>query len=115
MPFGNITMQTLSYEPRKPGVYQKSGLALAAPTNELRLSGANPSTKNKPITVAATRVLQKDIVVGSSTVRTSATATINITFPNDSSFTATELDSLVADLNEFLTAATLQRLASGEI
>lgn len=114
MPFGPIIMQTLTYEPRRPGIYQRP-IALGAPTNELRLSGANPTTKNKPLTVGATRVIQKDITVGTTVTRVSAVATLNITFPNDSSFTATELDALITDINEFITAASLARLASGEI
>jgi hypothetical protein len=114
MPFGTITAQTLTYEPRKPGVYERAGLALGSPSNEFRMSGANASAKQNK-TVAVTRVLAKDVVVGGSTVRKNAVAVLNITFPNDTTFTAAELDSLVADISEFLTTATLARLSAGEV
>lgn len=115
MPFGTISSQSISYEPRKPGTYQKSGLALGAPTDEFRLTGANPSTGRKDLTCAVTRVLQKDVTVGSDTVRKNCVVTCNITVPNDGSFTGTEIDSLVTDINTFVTSANLQRQLSGEI
>lgn len=114
MPFGNITAQTLTYEPRKPGTYEKSGLALGAPSNEFRLSAANTSAK-KDRTVSVTRVLGKDVTVGDTTVRKNAVVNVVVTAPPDTTFTATELDSLVADVNEFVTSANLIRMFAGEI
>lgn len=114
MPFGNITAQTLVYEPRKPGVYERAGLPLGSPANEFRLSGAN-STAKKDKTVVITRVLGKDVTINGQVVRKNAVAVLNITFPNDTTFTAAELDSLAADISEFLTSAVLVRLSAGEV
>lgn len=117
MPFGNITAQATSYEPNKPGNYRKSGLAIGAPSDEFRLSGASTNSKSKTLSISVTRLKQKDFVPAGSAVpiRNSAICTINIQMPNDGSFTATEADSLLTDINEFITAATLTRLSVGEI
>jgi hypothetical protein len=114
MPFGTITAQTLTYEPRRPGVYERAGLAIGSPSDEFRLSSANSSQK-KDKSVAVTRVLGKDVTVNSTTIRKNAVASLTITSAPDTTFTAAELDSLVADINEFVTTATLTRLFSGEI
>lgn len=117
MPFGIITAQTLTYEPRKPGVYERAGLALGSPSNEIRLTGATKSSKASRLSVSATRLVQKDFTApGSTTVkRVEALVTVNIQLPNDGSFTSAEGDSLLIDINEFITASTLARLAAGEI
>lgn len=117
MPFGNITAQTIVYEPRKPGTYTRSGLAIGAPLDEFRLTGATPSSKAKQLSVSVTRLKQKDFTAPGSTspVRVGALVTVNIQLPNDGSFTATEGDSLLSDIAEFITATSLARLASGEI
>lgn len=117
MPFGNITANTVTYEPRRPGVYQKAALAVGAPADEFRLSGASTNRKSKVVSVAVTRIKQKDFMPVGATmpVREDAIVTVNIQLPNSGSFTATEADALVSDINEFLTAATFTRLAAGEI
>lgn len=114
MPFGNIVAQTITYEPRKPGIYQAAGTAIGAPTNEFRLSAATPS-KGKPLNMAITRVKGKDVVSGNTTVRENAAVTINFTAPNTGSFTAAELNSLMLDAVAHATAANLARQASGEV
>lgn len=117
MPFGNITAQTIVYEPRKPGTYTKTGLAIGAPLDEFRLSGGSPSSKAKQLSVSVTRLKQKDYTAPGSTmpVRVGALVTVNVQLPNDGSFTAAEGDSLLSDVAEFITSTTLARLASGEI
>lgn len=117
MPFGVITAQTLTYEPRKPGIYARTGIALGAPANEFRLSGATSGSKTKRSSVAVTRIQHKDFIAPGTTlpVREECIVTVNVQVPNTGSFSATEVDSLVADINEFLTAAVFTRLAAGEI
>lgn len=117
MPFGNITAQTIVYEPRKPGTYIKSGLAIGAPLDEFRLSGATPSSRAKLLSVSVTRLKQKDFIAPGTTtpVRVNALVSINVQLPNDGSFTSAEGDSLLSDIAEFITPTTLSRLASGEI
>lgn len=116
MPLGTLTAQTILFEPRKPGVYQRAGLAIGAPSDEFRITSASPSSKSKVLSMSFTRVRAKDFTPAGSTVpkRVSAIATVNIQIPNDGSFTSIEADSLVMDLNEIITAALLTRVASGE-
>lgn len=117
MPFGVLTAQTLTYEPRKPGVYSLSTVALGAPSNEFRFSGANRNKVSKLLSVAVTRIRQKDVVPvgGTIPIRREAIATVNIQLPSDGSFTAVEASSLLLDIQTVLTAAILTRLASSEI
>lgn len=115
MPFGILTAQTLTFEPRKPGVYQRAGLALGAPTDEIRFAGASPNGKSKLLSMSATRIKQKDVTVGTTVTRKMAIVTVNVQLPDDGSFTSTEGDSLLVDLNEVITAALLVRLAASEI
>jgi len=115
MPFGTLTAQTITYEPRKPGTYQKTALALGAPVDEFRFTGASPNGKSKTLSMSVTRIKQKDVTVGATTVRKPAIVTVNFQLPDDGSFTSTEGDSLLVDINEVITAALLARLASSEI
>lgn len=111
MPFGNITAQTLTYAPRVPGMYSLSTLAFGDPSNQFVVRGAQANAE--PLRASVSRVLQKDVTVGGDTVRKSATVTISIVTPS-TDFTATEMDSLVVDINEFLTVDTLTRMFMGE-
>jgi hypothetical protein len=114
MPFGNITAQTIVYEPRTPGVYSRTGVTYDQPQNEFRIRGARPPKAGQPISCSVTRVLQKDITVGSAIERRQASVNVTILTPPAGGFTAAEIDSLTADISEFLTAATFSRLAQGE-
>lgn len=113
MPFGTITAQTITYEPRKPGIYQKTGLALGAPANEYRISGASPKGL-KDLVFSVTRVLDKDVTINGTIVRKRALHTQTTTVPSDSTFTSAELASLCVDGQVFGTAANIVRMASGE-
>lgn len=112
MPFGTITVNTKSYEPRTPGTYVLSTVNFGQPTNEFRLRGAAIS-KDGLLRASITRVLEKDVVVGSDTVRKQALVTLSITSPT-SDFTSSDLDALISDQSEFATGATLSRLLQGE-
>lgn len=109
--FGNITAQTLVYEPRREGTYVRSSVTFGQPDNSFVIRGAAP--KAEPLRCSVSRVLQKDVTVGGATVRKSATVTLSFVSPS-SDFTPTELDSLVADLNEFITPVNVSRLLMGE-
>lgn len=111
MPFGTITAQTLAYAPRDTGNYVRSTLAFGDPNNAFIVRGAN--AKADPLRASVSRVLQKDVVIGGETVRKSATVTLSIVTPS-AGFTASEMDSLVTDLSEFITADTVTRLFMGE-
>lgn len=113
MPFGNITAQTIVYEPRNPGIYSKTGVTYEQPLNEFRVRGAAQTTAKVRVSNVS-RVMQKDVTVGSTTERRQMTISLNITTPAPGGFTPAELDSAVADISEFITAATVSRLMQGE-
>ena len=113
MPFGTITAQTVTYEPRTPGLYSKSGLAFTDPANEFRIRGGSAG-KGGNTSATVTRVQQKDITVGSGSERRSATVSLQIQAPTAGGFSAADLDSMASDIAEFLTSATISRLLQGE-
>lgn len=112
MPFGTITANTKSYEPRMPGVYVLSTVVFGQPTNEFRIKGASLS-KDGLLRASVIRVLEKDVVVSGTTVRKQCSFAGSFVTPV-SDFTAAELDSLASDLDVFITSATLSRLMQGE-
>lgn len=111
MPYGSITAQTLTYDPRDDGHYVRSTSTFGSPDNSFIVRGSIP--KAEPLRASVSRVLQKDVVVGGNTVRKSATVTLSIVTPS-SDYTATEIDSLVSDISEFITPTTVSRLLMGE-
>lgn len=112
MPFGTITVNSATYEPRQPGIYSKSGLTFDAPSNELRIRGASRS--GKVLSAGVTKVLQKDVSTPSGTVRKTLPVTLSFQLEPDSSFTAADIDSAAIDISEFLTPATISRMLQGE-
>lgn len=112
MPYGNITAQTLIYEPRSAGKYTRSTVAFGQPDNSFVVRGANALSLD-PLRASVSRVLQKDVTVNGAVVRKTATVTLSIVAP-PADFTAAEIDSLVADLSEFISTTTVTRLLMGE-
>jgi hypothetical protein len=106
-----ITAQTKSYVERDDSHYVESTLSFGAPDNSFIIRGANP--KSNPVRASVSRVLQKDVTVDGSTTRKSATVTIGIVTPL-TDFTSAELDSLVTDIAEFITASTISELLMGK-
>jgi len=113
MPFGTITSQTKTYVPRSTGIYSESTTTFASPQDEFRMR-AGTVRKDKSIAAGITRVLQKDITVSGLTTRQQAIVSLSITVPSNSSFTATEVDSLALDISTFVTPETVSRLLQGE-
>lgn len=113
MPFGNITAQTITYEPRQPGTYTRSSVTFGSPGNEFRLRGAT-LRKDGVVSASVTRVMEKDVVLNGDTVRKNCSVSLNIQLPKEGYFTPTEIDSLAADISEFLTATTISRMLQGE-
>jgi hypothetical protein len=113
MPYSTLTAQTLTYAERQPGDYALSTLTFANPANYIRIR-PGAVRKDGIHTLGFTRVLEKDVTVGDDVVRKSASIIVNILQPGDGSFTAAELDSLMADLNEVITVARLDEVAQGK-
>jgi len=112
MPFGNITVNTKTYEPRTPGTYSLSTTVFGQPLNEFRVRGAQKS-KDKLLRSSVTRVYEKDVTVGTVVTRKQSVVTLNITTP-DADFSGADIDNLTSDISEFLTATIVSRLMQGE-
>lgn len=112
MPFGTITAQTKLFEPRSPGIYSLAGLSFEQPGDEFRLKGA---TRGETRTCSVTRVVQKDITIGTELKRLGMVVSIQISIPSYTAFTSAMVDSAAADLSEFITPSSVSRLLQGEI
>lgn len=112
MAFGNITANAVIFEPRTLGVYQKTGLTFSAPTDEFRIRPSLAKGKDGKVRAAVSRVIEKDITTVSGTIRDQLVITFNVT--TSSNFSATEIDSALADINAFVTPAVLDRILSGD-
>lgn len=112
MPYGNITAQNLVYEPRSAGKYTRSSVTFGQPDNSFIVRGAN-ALSTDPLRTSVSRVLQKDVTVNGVVVRKTATVTLSMVSP-PADFTAAEIDSLVADLSDFISTTTVTRLFMGE-
>lgn len=113
MPYSTLTAQTLTYSERNPGDYMLGTLTFSDPADYIRIR-PGAVRKDGVHTMGFTRVLEKDVTVGDDVVRKSASIVINILQPGDGSFTAAELDSMLADLNEVATATRLNEVAQGK-
>lgn len=111
MPFGTITVNTKSYDPRSVGVYSLSTLSFGNPADEFRLKGATIG-KDGLYRSSVIRLFEKDVVVSGSTVRKAMLVNLGIQTSTD--FTAAEIDSRILDISEFVSSATLTRLLAGE-
>lgn len=113
MPFGTIVANTVSYEPRQPGIYQKAGLSFNSPSDEFRLRPAIAAGKDGKLRASISRVFEKDVTLTSGAiVRDQLIVTINVT--TSAQFTPAEIDTRVSDISEFISSSTLNRLLTGE-
>lgn len=114
MSFQTITAQTLLYKERSLGRYVRDGVGFADPVNEFRLRPALAIRKDGTLDITITRLLEKEEGVGQDVKVFQAVATLQVSVPKASSFTPTELDSLVADISEFVSSSTIDRMLQGE-
>jgi hypothetical protein len=113
MPYGSITVNTKTYDPRQPGVYSLTSLAFGDPADEFRIRGVQSVSKDQLLRASITRVLEKDVTTGDTSTRKQAVVTMTVAVPK-SDYTAAEIDALASDISEFLTVNTLTRLMQGE-
>lgn len=111
MPFGVLTLNTKTYNPRKEGVYVESTVTFGSPTNELRIYPAIKPDKNGILRGTVVRVTEKD---DADSKRFPAIVTVSLSMPATGLFTATDADNMVDDISDFLTADTLTRIFQGE-
>lgn len=113
MPFGTLTINTVSYEPRQPGIYQKAGATFNSPTDEFRLRPAVSAGKDGKLRASVSRIFEKDVTLPSGAVeRDQLVVTTNVT--TSARFTPAEIDARASDISEFITSVVLNRLLTGE-
>lgn len=113
MPFSPITVNTKTFNASGDGRYMLSTVTFGSPQNYFTVKGGSLTKDRKSVVATITRVLQKDVTVNSVTSRLSASVQLIISVP-DTGFTSTEVDGMASDISEFITAAILDRIMSGE-
>jgi hypothetical protein len=113
MPFGTISVNSKTFNQQGEGRYGLSTLTFGDPANYFTVKGGQLNKDRTTVTGAVSRVLQKDVTIGSATQRLNASVQLVISVPKQG-FTSTEVDDLTSDINAFVTGAILDRLLSGE-
>lgn len=112
MAFNSIVIGSKTYVSVGLGEYSLSTLTFGQPMDRFKISPAKTAGKNGPVAFSVTRVMEKDVTVGSDTVRKRLTATCQISAPVG--FLANEVAWLIDDLDAFLYQANIDRLLLGE-
>lgn len=111
MPYGDITVNSKTFQPRDPGVYSLSTLTFGNPKNEFRIRGGIKG-KDGAFRGSLTRLYEKEVPVNGTINVEQAIITLSITART--AFTASELQVMASDINAFLSAPILTRLLAGE-
>lgn len=114
MSYGDITVNTKTYEPRAAGVYSESTVTLGDPQNQFRLRAPSGVSRDGLLRGSVTRVLEKDVTVGDDVERKQAVVTLQVATP-PADFTGSDLDGLASDISEFVTADIVSSLLQGKI
>lgn len=112
MSFHPITVSTKTWNEAGPGRYMDSTVTYGSPLNYIQISAGTRSSKTKVTSGAVSRVFQKDVTVGSTTERRTASVQLVIQIPDG--FTAAEIDAMALTISDFLTVANLDRILLGE-
>lgn len=113
MPFSPIVVGSNTFNQSGDGRYMLSTITFGQPSNYFSVKGGSLSKDRSVITAAVTRVLQKDLTVGTVTTRKDCSVQLVIQIPSVG-FTSTEVDTLANDISTWLTAAILDRVLNGE-
>jgi hypothetical protein len=113
MPFAPITVNTKTFNSAGDGRYSLSTVTFGNPGNFFTIKGASINRDKMNYTAAISRVLEKDVTVNSIVSRMSASVQLIITVPKQG-FTSTDIDSLVSDIDSFVTSGVIDRILAGE-
>lgn len=113
MPFGDIVIGASTFKPTQPGTYRESTTTYDGPQNELRITGAT-RTQSGNLVANVRYILEKDVTVGDDVLRKQCLALVEVRVPRDGGFTTTEIDTMIDNINTFLTGDTLNRVLQGE-
>lgn len=113
MPYGNITVNAKTFIPSGgAGRYVRDTVTFGAPMDYLRVSGGSRNSKTQVTSAAVTRVLEKDVTVGSDVTRRQCTLSLVASVPQG--FDSSEIDAMALEISEFLTPAVITRWLLGE-
>lgn len=112
MAFNTLTVGANTYNSIGPGLYRLSTVTFGQPANDFKLVGGKRANKNAPTTAAITRIIEKDITVGSLIERRKFAASLNLSVPDG--FTDSEIDTGILSISDFATLVTITRLLMGE-
>lgn len=116
MPLGILNTGTVTFQPRKPGVYETPTSGIGKPKNELRVTAGRLNVKTKKATMAVTRVFQKDFTAPGSTtvVRDEAVVSVSWSIPTTGSISETDAFNLMQEIALVITPEILKRVYAGE-
>lgn len=89
-----------------------STVTFGGASNYIQISGGKRNSKTGITSASISRIMQKDITVGSVTERRSLSCQLVIQAADG--FTTTEVDALVLTISDFVTTANLERILQGE-
>lgn len=113
MPFGQLTLNGATYDPRKDGTYILSTVTFPNPARMLVLSPVSV-LKSGDTRLSIAYIHEKDVATPSGAIiRKSMNYRTLIDFSVD--FTPAEIDAAGTCVSDFLTAATASRMVQGEI
>lgn len=112
MAFNTITIGADTYNSVGRGSYQKSTVAFGSPSNLVKVTPGTYSAKSKTTSCAVSRHLEKDVTVGTAVERRKLSVVLQMVVPDG--FTASEVDTLTADISTFIDTANLTRILMGE-
>jgi len=114
MPFAPISLTVptaATFNAAGTGKYALSTVTFGQPNNLLLVTGAKRN-KSGLTTAQISRTIQKDVVVGTATVRKSMT--VRLVLEVQDGFTTTEIDNSLRQIDEFASVANLERILQGE-
>lgn len=113
MAFNSLTLGAESYVSIGNGLYQLSTVPFGGAGKMIKLAPGNRSAKTLVTTASVTRILEKDITVGTTVVRRKAVITSQLVIPDG--FTSAEVALLMSSTGTgFFTTANVDRLLQGE-
>lgn len=113
MAFATIVLGTETYNSIGAGIYQLSTVPFGGAGKLVKLAPGSRSAKTTTTTASVTRILEKDITVGTIVTRRKAVCTTQLVIPDG--FTAAEIATLMSSTGTgFYTTANVDRLLQGE-
>lgn len=110
MSYTPIVTTTSTFVERSRGVYIRDSVQFGQPSNSLRI---RPNTQVKNPSLSIVRSKQVDVPSGAATLRIGANVSVTISVPA-AGFPIADLDVMLTEIAEFITAASLSRLLQGE-